>query len=111
MSAIERGAVIEYPSVFGFDTYPRPYLIISNDSHPFHGEEYIGLAITTTDHDPALQIDSEAWIRGGLPKRSFVKPWQPTILKDTNVEDAFGLLRAGFVDEATAGLTTPVGGA
>jgi len=32
MSAIERGAVIEYPAVFAFESYPRPYLIVSDES-------------------------------------------------------------------------------
>jgi hypothetical protein len=46
MAPINRGAVIEYPALFDFDSYPRPYLIVSGEAHPFHGEEYIGVAIT-----------------------------------------------------------------
>lgn len=110
MSAIERGAVIEYPALFGFDSYPRPYVIVSDDSHPFYGEEYIGLAVTTTQLDPAMPIDDDSWVRGGLPKRSFIKPWQPTLLKRDDIDDAFGVLRSSVVDRAVAELTTIVGG-
>ena len=106
--AIERGAVVEYPSLFDFDSYPRPYLILSNESHPFYGKEYIGVAITTTALDQAVPIEDEAWIRGGLPKRSYVKPWQPTTLKRANIIDAFGVLRAEFVDAVGTDLSLQV---
>jgi len=110
MSAIERGAVIEYPALFGFDSYPRPYVIVSDDSHPFYGEEYIGLAVTTTGLDPAMPIDDDAWSRGGLPKQSFIKPWQPTLLKHDDIDDAFGKLRPSAVDRVVEELTTIVEG-
>ena len=104
MMAINRGAVVEYPALFSFESYPRPYLIISNPDHPFVGEEYVGLAITTTDLDAVLPIEEDAWVRGSLPKQSFVKPWQPTLLKDDHVIDAFGLLRESVVDHAVRDL-------
>lgn len=105
MSVLTRGAVVEYPAIFDFESYSRPYLIASGDTHPFHGEEYIGLAITTSDLDPAMPINDDAWVRGGLPKRSFIKPWQPTLLKHEDIVDAFGLLQTSIVDQATAKLS------
>jgi len=105
MTALSRGAVIEYPSLFDFEAYPQPYLIISSDNHPFHGEEYLGLAITTTRWDAAISIDDDDWVRGELPKASFVKPWQPTLLKHSDVNDAFGVLRPALVDRAVTTLT------
>lgn len=27
----------------------RPYLLVSNETHPFHGEEYVAAVVTTTD--------------------------------------------------------------
>lgn len=104
MSVLKRGAVIEYPAIFDFESYSRPYLIASGDTHPFHGEEYIGLTIMTTDLSPAMPIDDDAWVRGGLSKRSLIKPWQPTLLKHDDIVDAFGLLQAPVVDRATARL-------
>jgi hypothetical protein len=109
MAPIERGAVIEYPALFDFDSYPRPYLIVSGEAHPFHGEEYIAVAITTTALAPAIPIDDDAWVRGGLPKASFIKPWQPTLLKHADITDAFGILRASVVDQVVADLATIVG--
>lgn len=109
MSPIKRGAVVEHPALFDFDSYPRPYVIISDDSHPFYGEEYVGLAITTTALDPAIAIDDDAWIHGGLPKTSFIKPWQPTLLKHDDIENAFGLLQPSLVDDVVGNLAIVVG--
>ncbi|MFB6228142.1 MAG: hypothetical protein ABEH88_06130 [Halobacteriales archaeon] len=78
MSALERGAVIEYPAIFAFESYPRPYVIASGDTHPFHGEEYVGLAITTTDLDPAVPIEDDAWVRGIDPPISGSKGPRPS---------------------------------
>lgn len=109
-TALKRGAVIEYPALFAFEDYPRPYLIISGDTHPFHGEEYVGLAVTTTAWDAALPVPDDAWLRGGLPERSFIKPWQPTALKHDAVIDAFGILERSLVDNAVEALGDVVDG-
>jgi hypothetical protein len=108
MPPIRRGAVIEYPALFDFDSYPRPYLIVSGQSHPFHGEEYIGIAITTTALESAIPISDDAWIRGGLPKESFLKPWQPTLLKHADISDAFGVLRQTVVDRTAEELASVI---
>jgi len=108
MLPIKRGAVIEYPALFDFDSYPRPYLIVSGLSHPFHGEEYIGIAITTTALESAIPISDDAWVRGGLPKESFLKPWQPTLLKHADITDAFGVLRQTVVDRTAEELASVI---
>lgn len=108
-TALRRGAVIEYPALFAFDSYPRPYLIASGDAHPFYGEEYVGLAITTTAWEAAIAVPEDAWVRGGLPKPSFVKPWQPTLLKHDDVIDAFGVVEPSLVDRTVAALENVVG--
>lgn len=96
--ALKRGTVVEYPALFAFESYPRPYLIISGAAHPFYGEEYVGLAVTTTAWESALSVPDDGWVLGGLPKPSFVKPWQPTLLKHDDVVDAFGVVDSSFVD-------------
>lgn len=103
-TAIKRGAVVEYPALFAFDSSPRPYLVISGDAHPFYGEEYIALAVTTTAWEAAVPITDDGWVRGGVPKPSYVKPWQPTLLKHDDIEDAFGILDSSVVDRAVKAL-------
>jgi hypothetical protein len=107
--ASKRGAVIEYPALFAFESYPRPYLVVSDDSHPFHGEEYIALAITTTEMPAAVALAADDWDRGGLPRQSYVKPWQPTLLKHGDVIDAFGMLRPAVIDRIVRDLVGYVG--
>ena len=107
MSALERGAVIEFPALF--ESYSRPYLIVSDESHPFHGNEYIGVAITTTAMEPAVPIKDDSWVRGGLPKKSFIKPWQPTLLKHEDIHDAFGVLEPRIVDRVADELASMIG--
>lgn len=107
---IKRGAVIEYPSLFAFESYPRSYLVVSGDALPFYGEEYVGLAITSTAWEAAVPVPEDAWVRGGLPKPSFVKPWQPTLLKHDDVIDAFCVVEPSLVDRAVEALVDVVGG-
>jgi len=75
-SAYERGDV-----VFGHDPFnerpaARPWLILSDEYHPFHGEQYGGVTLTSKSyHDEFLTIGDEDWIRGGMPAESAVVPW------------------------------------
>lgn len=103
-TAVKRGAVVEYPALFAFDSYPRPYLVVSGDAHPSYGEEYVGLAVTTTAWEAAVPVPDDGWVLGGLPKPSYVKPWQPTLLKHDDIEDAFGILDSSFVDRVVGAL-------
>lgn len=108
-NALRRGAVVEYPALFAFDSYPRPYLVVSGDAHPFYGEEYVALCVTTTAWEAALPVPFDAWVHGGLPKPGFVKPWQPTLLKHKDVIDALGVVDAAFVDRTVERLGDVVG--
>lgn len=107
--ALRRGAVVEYPALSAFESYSRPYLVISGDVHPFYGEEYLGLGVTTTVWEAALPVSDDAWGRGGLPKPSFIKSWQPTLLKHKDILDAFGIVDAAFVNRAVERLGEVVG--
>jgi len=43
-----RGTVVVASDPFG-NTPRRPYLIVSDESHPFTGEQYIGAGISTKE--------------------------------------------------------------
>lgn len=43
--AYAQGSIVVADDPFG-NTPKRPYLIVSNTDHPFHGEEYIAAGIT-----------------------------------------------------------------
>jgi hypothetical protein len=103
----ERGEVVWYSALFA--DYERPYLIVSTASHLFYPDEYIGLAITTTPHEDAIEIGTDHWAVGTLPETSYIKPWNPTILKDDEVRSTAGALHYHPVDTAVDALGTICG--
>lgn len=108
MTTHQRGEVVWYPALFA--DYDRPFLLISTDRHPYHGVEYIGLSITTSEIAEALPIEVDAWVIGDLPEASYVKPWNPVIIKEDTIRSVAGVLSSSFVDEAVANLIAICGG-
>jgi mRNA-degrading endonuclease toxin of MazEF toxin-antitoxin module len=78
--AYAQGAIVVADDPFG-NTPKRPYLIVSNTEHPFHGEEYITAGITTTARSAALELTAERFGHGRLPRTSYVSPWAIVTLK------------------------------
>lgn len=103
----ERGEIIWYPSLF--EDYERPYVLVSTHSHPFHPEEYIGLVITTSPHEEAIMIEDDHWAVGTLPETSYIKPWNPTIIKAAEIRSTAGALTHQLVDTAVDDLSTICG--
>jgi len=79
--AYPQGAIVIADDPFG-NNPNRPYLILSNNQHPFHGEEYIAAIVTTTDRQRAIELTEERIDEGRLPKVSYVSPWAVLTLKD-----------------------------
>jgi mRNA-degrading endonuclease toxin of MazEF toxin-antitoxin module len=76
-----QGAIVIAEDPFG--TNPkRPYLILSNETVPFHGQEYVPAAITTTARTEAVELTDDRFERGRLPRTSYVSPWSVLTLKD-----------------------------
>lgn len=71
-----RGDVVRSSDPFklGADSQ-RPWLIVNNESHPFRDEQYVAVAISTTQYDDSIVLTSEVWEVGGVPQESFVSPW------------------------------------
>lgn len=72
----ERGDVVRSvdPFKLGNETQ-RPWLIISNTSHPFVDEQYVAVAISTKRYPDSIGLESTVWETGGVPVESFVSPW------------------------------------
>lgn len=103
----ERGHVVWHPALFRDSG--RPFLVLSDDDHPFHGTEYLVAAITTTERTDAIPITSDAWVAGGLPKTSYVSPWFLTTLKHRTVERGVGMLSGDVVSDVTAAAAAYLG--
>jgi len=87
----------------------RPHLLVSNEAHPFHGEEYIAAVVTTTDRDRAVVLADDGFTAGSLPRRSVVSPWNPVTLKDEFIDKHVATVAGDVVDKVVTELCSYVG--
>ena len=92
----DRGHVVWHDDRFG--TGGRPWLVLSDDSHPFYGREYLVVGITTTERSGAVAIPDNAWSVGGLPRTSYVSPWFLTTLKHRGIDRGVGSITESVVE-------------
>lgn len=101
--AYPQGAIVIADDPFGNDS-KRPYLLLSNSHVPFHGQEYIAAAITTTARNAAIELTSERFERGRLPRTSYVSPWTVVTLKDWMITQQPAEATTATVDDVQQGL-------
>lgn len=82
----------------------RPFVLISNQTHPFQGTEYIGATLTTTEWDDAIALSDNDWEIGSSPRDSYVSPWGVMTLKDAEIDRRVGRLRASVLEQIAAEL-------
>jgi mRNA interferase MazF len=103
----ERGDVVYGDNPFKDESYSRPWLIISNDTQPFQGDQYIVLALTTkTWHDDRVPITDDDWLDGGTPDSSSILPWSVETLDQDDLDYWQGTLSNVVVTEAVDALVT-----
>ena len=105
----DRGHVVWHGGLFKGSA--RPWLVVSDDGHPFSGEEYIVVGLTTTARPEAIRVDQDQWVIGGLPKTSYASPWFLTTLKHAGIDRGIGMLTNDTVDAIIDDLVDYVGGA
>jgi hypothetical protein len=64
----------------------RLWAIINTPDHPFCHTECISLGTTTHRHESAIPTPEEAWVQGGLEKRSYI--FQETLTAEIVAEPA-----------------------
>ena len=94
-----RGYVVIAADPFG-DTPRRPYLIVSDGTHPFAGQQYIALGISTKQYADSLPL-TDAFVEGKLTRESFVSPWAVVSLRSNQIERAVAQLSTKLTNEAT----------
>ena len=102
----QRGDVVWGPDPFKSGENPRPWLILNNDSHPFGGEEYITVTLTTTPHDKGTPIAEDDWVEGGMPRQSYASPWAVASPKHAALVRRQGCLDESFVRTVVDALET-----
>ena len=103
----KRGDVVYGADPFKDGTYSRPWLIISNDTQPFQGDQYIVLSLTTkTWHDGRISIADDDWLDGGTSDDSSILPWSIETLDQADIDYWQGTLSDVVVTEAVDALVT-----
>lgn len=100
-----RGAVVKGPDLFGEASF-RPYLCLSDETHPFADEEALYAAITTTRRAVAIPLTDGDFVLGGLPRESYVNPWTVVSIRHADMMEEEGHLTETTTDtiaEASAG--------
>ena len=102
--AQDRGDVWWGPAPHKSGPAYRPWVIVSESSHPFAETECIALAMTTQQHAAGIDVPDSAWIRGGTDKKAYISPWYGATIKDADFDRRQGELAADIVADAVAEL-------
>lgn len=99
--SVSRGAVVAGPDLFG-DHARRPYVCLSDDTHPFADEEALYAAVTTTERSVAIPLPNTDFVVGGLPRESYANPWTVTSIRHADMGMEHGQLVEATVDQIAA---------
>lgn len=86
-----RGVVVKGPDLLAEHDY-RPYICLSDESHPFSDEEAIYAAITTTRRAVAIPLGDSDFVAGGLPRERYVNPWTLVSIRHSDIQQEEGRL-------------------
>ena len=99
---LERGHVVLAPDPFTRDTAAtRPWLIINNDRHPFDGEQYLAMGMTTrTWYDARIPLTAADFRHRQAPKSSAIVPHAVASIAPELMTDYICRVSAGPIDRA-----------
>lgn len=102
--ALDRGTVWWGPAPHKSGPAYRPWVVVSDSTHPFSREECIALALTTTRHPAGIEVPDDAWVEGGSDTDSFVSPWYVATMKTRDFDRQQGILDDSILTEAIVAL-------
>ena len=103
MTAMQ-GEVWWGPAAHKSDSAYRPWLVVSDTSHPFSTDECIVVGMTTQDHPDGIAVPDEAWTRGGSNEDAYVSPWYVTTIKHRDLDNQQRKLADALVTDAIEAL-------
>lgn len=106
-----RGDVVWHPAPFKSGTNERPYLVLSDDDHPYHGTEYAVVALTRQSHPRSIALDAASWAVGDPGGESYVSPWYVFTIKHADITRPKGGLRDSVVTEICEAVARQLGAA
>lgn len=102
--ASTQGEVWWGPAPNKSDAAYRPWLVVSDSSHPFGDSECIVVGMTTQHHSEGIPVPDDAWVRGGSQKDAYISPWYVTTIKQRDLDNQQGELAEFVVAEAIEAL-------
>lgn len=84
-------AVVKGPDLFA-DYDHRPYVCLSDTTHPFSDEEALYVSVTTTRRAVAIPLTDDDFRAGGLPEESYVNPGTIVSLRHADIVEEEGRL-------------------
>jgi hypothetical protein len=110
MTTYERGDIVEASDPFRDDNPSRPFCLISTAEHPFHGEQYVTLTLTTKSwYDETIPVDADDFSEGSVPEKSALVPWGIVSPAHGDITNWFGRLEQPVVDAAVEQLVGYLG--
>lgn len=93
-----RGQIVKGPDLFGQSKF-RPWLLVSDNSHPFGNQEGLWAVVTTTSRSIAVPLGSSDFESGPLSKQSYVNPWNITTIKFADMYNVEAKVSDSVVDQ------------
>jgi len=84
----------------------RPFVILNNNRHPYHGKQYVAVALSTKNRDGSVPVPERGWERGAPERQSYAQPWSVCSVPAGDVAATVGRLNDDlFKDVFDAALT------
>lgn len=93
----QRGDVVWHKAPFK-EGKQRPFVIISDTSRPFHGEEYTVVGLTTSPKEETIPLGSSDWLFGEPDEQSHASPWFAFTIKHSRIAAPQGSLTEDATD-------------
>ncbi|WP_178917731.1 hypothetical protein [Natronomonas gomsonensis] len=94
----DRGTVVKGPDLLANHDF-RPYVCLSDRTHPFSGEEGLYAAATTTRRPAAILLSEADFETGGLPRETYVNPWTVVTIRHADIHGEEGRLVPATTEE------------
>lgn len=105
----QRGDVIWHPAPFKSPPKERPFLILSDSSHPFHGSEYAVVGLTRSDRSQAVELDQSAWKMGDPGGESYASPWYVFTIRHADIIRPKGALTTAATNQVANAVAAMIG--
>lgn len=102
----KRGDVIWAADPFREGNSGRPWLVVGGSATPFHGDQFICVALTSKGyHEEAVSLQN-----AGLPRDSYAMPWSVSTIETEDITRQVGTVSEKHVAAAAASLAEYVDG-